>query len=284
MKLGLGTVQFGMDYGISNKTGMTPPDEVARMLALAARAGVRCLDTAPAYAKSEEVLGAALPKGHSFELVSKTLKGDPAIAATFARTLQRLGQTRLDALLVHDGDALAGPNGAALFAELQKLKASGQVQKIGTIVYGAAQIDAVLERFPIDVIQIPISLLDQRLIQSGHLDRLKQKGVEIHARSVFLQGLLFMDPAALTPYFDSVRPHLQKVRAAMAAAGLSMLEATLGFVQQLPQIDRVVVGATTVAELDEIVRAATANKPVPGAAAWAWADEQILNPALWPKK
>ncbi len=282
-KLGLGTVQFGLPYGISNKTGMTPPDEVARMLARAAAAGVRCLDTAPAYAKSEDVLGETLPKDHPFAIVSKTLKGDAAPAATFARSLERLKQPRLYGLLVHDGDALSSAAGPELWGELSKLKAAGKVEKIGTIVYTAAQIDAVLERFPIDLIQVPISLFDQRLIQSGHLDKLKARGVEIHARSVFLQGLLLMKPADLSAHFASVRLHFEHARQAVEAVGMTMLQACVGFVQQLPQIDRVVVGATRLHELDEILAAAKSEQPVPGAVTFAWPDEQILNPALWPK-
>lgn len=274
MKLGLGTVQFGLDYGISNASGRTPPAEVARMLERARDAGVRCLDTAPAYAASEEVLGAQLPAGHQFQIVTKTLKGS-RVKETLQRSLDRLGVTSLYGLLVHDADTLD----IALYRELQAVKERGLVQKVGVSVYGGAQLDRVLEDFPIDLMQLPVSLVDQRLLASGHLDRLKERSVEVHARSVFLQGLLLMDTRSLPAHFEAVKPRLLQLRQRFG----SMLAATLGFVLSLPQVDRVIVGATSVRELDELLSAAKQPQAIDGAAALAWTEEDVLNPSRWPR-
>ncbi len=276
MKLGLGTVQFGLDYGISNQGGVTPPAEVAKMLALAAREGVHCLDTAPAYASSEEVLGASLAPEDDFEIVTKTLKGASSVEATLRRSLERLHRPSVYGLLVHDADSLDAP----MFAELQRVKDLGLVRKIGVSVYTGAQIDSTLERFRIDLVQAPVSLVDQRLLHGGQLDRLKERGVEIHARSVFLQGLLLMEPASLPAHFAGVRPKLQALRDRFG----SMLEASLGWVLSLPQVDRAIVGATTVRELEQLIAAARAPAAIEGASALAWSDENVLNPARWPKR
>jgi aryl-alcohol dehydrogenase-like predicted oxidoreductase len=206
MQLGLGTVQFGGDYGVSNPGGRTPPDEVARILALAEREDIGLLDTAALYGDSEAVLGGALRRGHKFRIVSKTLKFDAArisqadasaLRAGFENSLRRLRQDRLYGLLVHAAADLLRPGGELLWAALNELKREGLVEKIGVSVYTGEDIEAILLRFRPDLVQLPLSVLDQRLIAGGQLARLKAQAVEIHARSIFLQGLLLMEDAEL---------------------------------------------------------------------------------------
>jgi aryl-alcohol dehydrogenase-like predicted oxidoreductase len=180
---------------------------------------------------------------------------------------------------VHDTETLDSD----VFAQLARERDAGRVKKIGLSVYNGAQIDRALERFPIDLIQLPLSVLDQRLLRSGHLDRLKERGVEIHARSIFLQGLLFLDPQALPPFFDPVRSHLMSVREAVRGAGHSMLSAAVSFVERLPQIDRVIVGATNLAELEQIIAAAREPAPLP-ASELAFHEARILDPSQWPAR
>lgn len=276
VKLGLGTVQFGLDYGISNRGGMTPRNEVSKMLRMARDAGVRCLDTAPAYASSEEALGECLPAHHEFQIVTKTLKSDLPLGEVLQTSLARLRVPSVYGLLVHDADTLDD----AMYSELRRARDAGLVEKIGVSVYTAAQIDHVLGRFAIDLIQVPLSLVDQRLLRSGHLDRLKEHSVEIHARSIFLQGLLLMPPASLPSHFDSVRTALADLKDQFG----SVLVAALSFVLSLPQIDRAIVGACNTTELSQLIDAANAPKRIVDAARLAWSDEQILNPAKWPRR
>jgi aryl-alcohol dehydrogenase-like predicted oxidoreductase len=286
MKLGLGTVQFGMNYGISNKAGQPQLNEVREILALASAKKVRCLDTAALYGNSEEVLGETLPPTHSFEIVTKTGKDVTRLEEVFQKSLKNLKQKNVYGLLVHNADDLIAPGGELLYKKMQELKKYGLVKKIGVSVYNNAQIDKILSRGDIDIIQLPINLLDQRLIESGHLKKLKKAGVEIHARSVFLQGLLLMLPERLPKDFDSVRKHLIDFRASVEKIGLSVLQAALGFVLNLEEVDRVLVGVNTKREFEEILLAASkAQESLSGlkliAPHAAWNDEKILNPALW---
>ena len=239
IKIGVGTVQFGLDYGISNASGRTPVAEARRILDLADRKGIRVLDTAALYGQSEEVLGQNLPEGHTFAIVTKTPKFDPSrgaheeaerLEAVFRQSLRRLRQPCIDGLLIHRATDLLTNGGKQLFDSMVSLRERGLVRKIGASVYSAVEIEELLSRYRLDLMQVPVSILDQRLIQGGHLSSLKKAGVEVHARSVFLQGLLLMQPDSLPAHFAGVRGLLRGYFAAIARQGLTPLQAALGFV------------------------------------------------------
>ena len=196
----------------------------------------------------------------AFRIVSKTVSVKNGVAAVIARarqSVQSLG--RVDVLLVHAVADLLGPDGDALWRALRDLKEQGTVGAIGISAYVADDPAALAQRFRPDVMQIPFSLLDQRLLQDGSLARLKDLGVEVHARSLFLQGLLFME--TMPEKLRDAAPLLKRVRQQIAAAHATPLAAALGFVLSRPEVDVAVVGATSRHELDEIL--ASARAPLP---------------------
>ena len=277
-RLGLGTVQFGQAYGVSNTTGQVPLAEVQAMLARAAGEHVAVLDTAANYGQAEEVL--AQCDTSPFRIVSKTASAKNGVAAVIARarqSVQSLG--RVDVLLVHAVADLLGPDGEELWRALQGLKEQGMVGAIGISAYVADDPAALARRFRPDVMQLPFSLLDQRLLRDGSLARLKDLGVEVHARSLFLQGLLFME--TVPQKLRDAAPLLARVRQQIAAAHTTPLAAALGFVLSRPEIDVAVVGATSRHELDEILGAARAPLPELDWSACALEDARILTPSLW---
>ncbi|MFL6622356.1 MAG: aldo/keto reductase [Sulfurifustaceae bacterium] len=288
MKLGLGTVQFGQQYGVSNSQGKTSPEEVARILRLAEKIGVSVLDTAPLYGDSEAVLGACLPWGHAFHLVTKTPQfagfdvGDVAAAVdhSFRASLQRLRQPTVYGLLVHNAADLLSANGDAIFSALEALRSDGRVTKIGVSAYSPQEIEDVLARYPVDLVQIPVNVFDQRLIRSGHLGRLKSRGVEVHARSIFLQGLLLLQPDALASYFSGVRAHLGRYREAVHALGMTPLQGALAFVAAIPEVDVMVCGVTREADLAEIHGALRADLKV-DFGEFAIDAPEIVEPRRW---
>ncbi len=264
MKLGLGSVQFGLDYGIANSKGKTAAETVAAILELAAERGITVLDTATSYGDSEAVMGRALPPGQPFRVVSKTRyfrlptisKDDAATLQTdFRASLERLGVDRLYGLLLHHCDDLFVPGGERLLAAMAEFKDRGLVEKIGVTVYERRQIEAVLAGFAIDLIQLPINVLDQRLTAGDFLASIKRAGVEIHARSAFLQGLLLMPPEEMPDYFAPIRPLMHDYRAAITASGMTAVQAALAFVRRNQAVDHVLVGVTSRAELAEILSA-----------------------------
>jgi aryl-alcohol dehydrogenase-like predicted oxidoreductase len=277
-RLGLGTVQFGQPYGVSNTVGQVPLAEVRAMLARAAGEGVAVLDTAANYGQAEEVL-AQCDTG-ALRIVSKTVSAKHGVASVIARARQSVRSLgRVDVLLVHAVADLKGPDGDELWRALRDLKEEGAVGAIGISAYVADDPAALAERFRPDVMQIPFSLLDQRLQQDGSLARLKDLGVEVHARSLFLQGLLFM--GTVPEKLRDVAPLLARVRQQIAAAQSTPLAAAVGFVLSRPEVDIAVVGATSPHELDEIFAAARAPLPDLDWAACALNDARILTPSLW---
>ncbi len=291
-KLGLGTVQFGLAYGVTNERGQVPADEVVAILEAALGAGIDLFDTAAAYGDSERVLGNALESRTDIRIVSKL----PALSSerigeaeieqcrtALRNSLVLLRRRSIYGLLLHRPDDLRKPGGERLIALLQELKSAGTVAKIGVSAYDRAQIDLALDRLPLDAVQVPVNLLDQRLLRDGTLDRLKRRNVEVHARSAFLQGALLAEPTSLPGHFAPHRDRLRAVGVAAERAGLSRLALCLRFVLDQPAVDRVIVGVTGVAELRQILAAAADPTPLPdGLAALAGDDPRLVNPALWP--
>ena len=176
---------------------------------------------------------------------------------------------------------LLGPDGGAIWRVLLDAREHGLCQRIGISAYYEQDPLALATRFTPDLMQLPLSLLDQRLIREGTLARLKDHGVALHARSLFLQGLPFLPHDKLPPRLRSAAPRLDEIRRAIASHGLTLVEALVAYVLNQPEIDMAIVGVTGVAELNEI--AAAARRCVTGLA-WetlAINDPVVLTPMLW---
>ena len=287
-RVALGTAQFGLDYGISNSEGVTPLGEVREILAVAKRNNIRVIDTAAMYGSSEEVLGKTLPYGNDFDIVTKTPRFNEVntenkaefLEKTFRTSMKNLNRASVYGLLVHHADDLLGNSGNLIIEKMKELKEEGMVKKIGVSVYSSEQIDKILDRFDIDIIQLPINVLDQRLIISGHLAKLKKDGIEIHARSAFLQGLLLMEPTALPFYFDSIKPHLKQYRDSLHQYRLTPLQAALSFVAGIKEVDVVVCGVNNHLQLEELCGSLMSIDPAMFSN-FAIYDEDILNPSKW---
>lgn len=291
MKVGVGTAQFGFDYGISNTFGQPGPEEVVRILDAAHAGGIDVIDTAHAYGDSEAVIGRCLDRDSPFKIVTKTLpirkphithEDVQRVLGAFRLSLERLQQPAVYALLVHHAGDLLAQDGALLMDALLTLKADRLAQKIGVSLYDQNELDAVLERYPIDIVQIPFSVLDQRLLASGSLARLKLAGVEVHARSIFLQGLLLMDPNALAKHFLAAQHPIRRLRALALEHGRTPLEIALNFVAGCDGIDYAIVGVSRHEDLIEIVAATQRDALLEDYSGFAVHDEAILNPACWP--
>ena len=297
-RLAIGTVQFGLAYGITNHAGQVPESEVRRILDYAAARGIRTLDTAALYGESEATIGRTLREGTSFDIVTKTTKAAGAgsaaeavarLDAGFDASLEKLGRGAVYGLMAHESDDLLGPFGTALWDAMSRHKAAGRVGKIGASIYTEAQIDALLARFPIDLVQIPFNALDKRLIDGGQLARLAGAGVEVHCRSIFLQGLLLQPAEAIPARFGPLIPAVRRLHATFAKYALTPLEGLIASVLGQPEIGCIVAGVTRLGEVEELVaaegraRALLAERPdFPAALREIRIDDPtILSPALW---
>jgi aryl-alcohol dehydrogenase-like predicted oxidoreductase len=250
-KLALGTVQFGLDYGISNNRGQVPASQVAPILARCRELGIDTLDTAAAYGASETILGQAIQEhADFFRVISKTQPNSDAAAVPghFQQSLHKLGLNRLQGYLIHDFPAFEQDPG--IYQALIRLREAGLVEKTGFSLYYPAQLERILDSgLPFQLLQIPFNVFDQRF--ASLLPALAALGVEVHVRSVFLQGLFFRQPATLPPFFDPLKANLKALHQLREQVQVPLASLLLGFAHLQPGIDRLVVGITSEAELNQ---------------------------------
>ena len=292
-QLCLGTAQFGLAYGITNTTGQVLEEEVVQLLMQAQDAGILYLDTAQSYGNAEIVLGRNLPASHKFKLISKLMAQPlPVFSAqdlvvwekTFLASCERLAVQSLDAFLLHDSADLRKPGGHYLEAWLLSLRERGLVQRLGVSIYSGEELIGVNPAL-LDLVQLPLSLLDQRLLHDGTLTRLRDGGTAIHARSLFLQGLL-LTQASKWPSWVSLefRSHQLALEALAEKRGCQLIDLAIGFAREQEDLEAVVIGVCSVRELLDLHK--TWSLPSPWQEGewqtWALQDLNILDPRLWP--
>jgi len=284
MKLALGTVQFGLDYGISNNDGEVKLSEVKRILAYAQEQGITTLDTASAYGSSEKKLG-QINSINEFSIITKiaNLNSKSSVKNHIIHSLKKLHIDSLDAVLFHQPmELISSPSSIKWFEELQQLKYDGTIKKLGVSVYTAEQLRAITNQFDVDIVQLPFNCLDQRFSHSGWLKNLHDKKIEIHCRSVFLQGLLLQDKHQMTNYFLQYRDTLCSFWSKAEQLGVSKLELSLAIACNNPYINKIIVGCCSYEQLKEIVEAyQTAQQLDIEFEHLASNDEMLIIPSNW---
>ncbi len=282
--LGLGSAQFGGDYGISNTRGRVGEDEVRQILELAADCQIRHIDAAPYDGDAERILGRCWPFPSPFRPQVRTLRLDKGldwVEARLRRSVDHMGLARAHCALIDCAEDLVGERGDDLWARLEKLKSDGLISKIGISATVADQPLLLARRFKPDIMQVPASILDQRLVKNGDIAAMAKLGIEVQVRSVFLQGLLFLPRENLPANLVPVGPHLSKIRRLMAENGADPLHAALSFALNLEGVTTAIVGVTSAAELRAIVAASERKVPRVNFDVMALSDEVALDPAQW---
>lgn len=277
-----------MDYGVSNATGKYPEADVRALLEVAQRAQIRIVDTASAYGDSEAVLGRNLPKD-AFALVTKTIVLTAsritqheldAVERAFRQSLQLLQVESIYAVLVHHAQNLLVPGGDALYRLLEEWQRAGTVRKIGASVYDGAEVQQLLRRYRLDLVQLPLNVFDQRMLNDGSLAALRTAGAEIHVRSVFLQGVLLMREDELPGRLQRLRAPLADYRRHLDNAGCSPLEAALGFIKHLEEVDVAVIGISSLPQLQDCLQSYDRARGLQ-LAQFALSDPQLVDPRRW---
>lgn len=284
-KFALGTVQFGMNYGIANRQGQVDLAQAKSIVETARHAGIDTLDTAIAYGESESTLGQIDLEG--FKVITK-LSALPDNCADIAGwveeqlvgSLGRLQCGAVHGLLLHRPEQLLEAQGSTLYRALAEMKAQGLVGKIGISIYEPQELDQLFASMDFDVVQAPFNILDTRLIDSGWLQRLPERGTELHVRSVFMQGLLLMSAAERPSKFSRWNALWHEWHHWLNCEGLSPVQACLRHALSFNEISRIVVGVDTAAQLQEI--ASAANGLLPAMPSTLRSDDpDLLNPSRW---
>lgn len=283
--LALGTAQFGLPYGITNKPGQISLDEARKIIVFARKNQITTIDTAIAYGESENVLGQIGLDG--FEIISK-LPAMPTgirdikgwVKEEVSGSLKRLGVDNLEALLLHRPNQLAGTCGNSLAEAMEHVKHEGLVKRIGISIYSPEELRAAMEKMQIQIVQAPFNLIDRQLFSSGWMDEMHNVGIELHARSIFLQGLLLSRDEGIRKKFSRWNDLWTKWDQWLEKESLSPVNACLGFVKSFPQISKLVVGIDSLIHLQELV-ASSGNFNIPFFPDIECSDIDLINPSRW---
>lgn len=243
-RFSLGTVQLGVNYGLANTVGVPSQEKAFELLDAARSVGVNCLDTANAYGTSEVVVGDwHKATGGGMNIVSKFKVRDPEDPVGQFKAQLQLSQERLGKVtgyMFHDDKDLRA-HGSAIRDEFLRAKEDGKVSFVGASVYTADDLEFMLENHPwLEAVQIPMSVLDTRIVERGMLEELRKRNVIVFVRSVFLQGMLCMDKAP--EKYSMMQPSLDAVAEVARAGGLTMPQLAVAYIRDLPGVTSLVLG------------------------------------------
>tara|TARA_B100000900_G_scaffold367780_1_gene344517 strand:- start:11605 stop:12438 length:834 start_codon:yes stop_codon:yes gene_type:complete len=277
MKIALGSVQWGLDYGISNKKGIPSEDELSRILSFAYKSGIKLLDTASAYGDAETRIG-NMPNAN-FKIVTKIglLNREENIKNQIKLSLERLKLKSVYGCLFHDAKKLI--NNPIIWEDLNEAKYQGKINKIGYSLYHPEELDQLFDlNFIPDIVQLPYNIIDRRF--EVYFERLNDLNVEIHVRSVFLQGLLLNFNLMKNSKFLKWKLLWQLYHDWLKSNKLSPVEGCLGHVLTVKEISKIVVGIEHINQLKEIINATNKNK-IQAPAKLKSRDLELVNPNLW---
>ena len=283
-KLVLGTVQFGMDYGVNNHVGKPHDDTVLEIFQLCYDRGIRYLDTAADYGNSEERIGQLARKGE-FRIISKFSKlPGSSWKNSLEKTIAYLDGHTIQAILFHSFDEYL--RYANEVDEIIEVLQSKGIEGLGVSLYTNAEIEKVLEDDRISAVQLPYNLLDNYSFRGNALRALKRQGKKIYTRSAFLQGVFFLANDNFPPVLEPLKPALGQIRQMASHNNIEVGQLALNYCLQQPEIDGVLIGVDSAAQLLQNI---------------AWAEHKIapeindkinsisvkesslLNPANWNK-
>jgi len=279
----LGGAQLGLPYGILNGGETLSREAVARILDTAVSHGIDSIDTAIAYGQSETVIGETAQ--NRFKIISKLppIPSDMANVSQWVRTqidasLSRLNCSSLEALLLHHPQDLIGPHGSELYAAISSLLSEKIIERFGVSIYAPNELDGIIGKFNIDVVQAPLNVFDRRII--GVTDQLSALNIEVHVRSVFLQGVLIANPKDRPQRFQPWSEHFARFDEWVHSTGMSAMACCLGFALQQPGVTKLVIGTTSKESLTEIMTSIP-NIHLEVPADLQSSSEQLIDPRVW---
>ena len=279
----LGGAQLGLPYGILNGGETLSREEVARILDTAVDHGIDAIDTAIAYGQSESIIGETAQ--NRFKIISKLppIPSDVSNVSQWVRTqvdasLSRLKCTSLDALLLHRSQDLTDAHGTELYAAINSLKVEKIIQRFGVSIYAPDELNGIIGTFDIDVVQAPLNVFDRRIL--GVIDQLTALNIEVHVRSVFLQGVLIAKPENRPQRFQPWSDHFARFDEWVLSSGVSAMACCLGFALQQSGVAKLVIGTTSPESLTEIMTSIP-NMKLEVPADLQSSSEQLIDPRVW---
>ena len=281
-KIILGTVQFGVNYGINNVVGQVSQEEVVRILKIAEDSGVMTLDTSAGYGQSEFVLGKAMKESLThFNIVSKYPKTDKGVRETFKESLRQLDVDSIYGYLVHLFKCYE--DNPSIFDEMTALKNEGKIQKVGFSLYHVGQLQCLLDRnVKFDILQFPYNIFDRQF--ESYMPKLVEMGVEIHTRSAFLQGLFFKDINTLPEKLKPLKSYLTTLHQYCNDEGITIEQIAFGYVLANEYVKGALIGVDNHTQLEANLKVASHQlhqKDIDFIRSIAIKEKELLNPVNW---
>lgn len=285
-KLVLGTAQFGMNYGVANKTGKINKSEMFNILRTSRLNGIKTLDTASGYGNCQKDLGdlgidewEVISKISNYGYKKNEIKAN--IILQIKKTLKDLNIKSIDTLLLHTPDDLTGEYRYEIYNALLESKRKQFCKKIGISAYEYDQVLKITEEFKIDVVQFPYSIFNTELDTTGLISYLRKHKIEIHVRSIFLQGLLLMGSQERGSYFKKWDVLFERWESWIIKNDISKIEACVSYVLQNKYIDKIILGIDTKEHLQEILEIfkKSNHKEIPNL--FSCEDQKLTNPLNW---
>ena len=285
-KIVIGTAQFGLNYGISNKSGIVKKNDVKLILDKAIKNKIFSLDTASAYGNCHKILGNfGVNNMEVYTKISKIPNDCQDIKLSifheFEKILSDLNTNSVKALYFHDPMQLLSKDGDEIYKSVLELKDIGKIEKIGFSIYSPSQLDSLSQYYQPDLVQLPYNIFDTRFENTGWLKKLKKNNIEVHARSIFLQGLLFYNLKNLPLRFFKYKQLWNEYENWLKKINRSPYESALSFVLSNSNITKVIIGMDNVTQLNELLnfKLSRIEKPKFN----SLIDENLLVPSNWTK-
>jgi aryl-alcohol dehydrogenase-like predicted oxidoreductase len=287
-KLVLGTVQLGLDYGINNQLGKPSREKSFEILNKAFDKGVSILDTAEAYGNSQEIIGQFLKENPQkpFHIITKLSANSNVKPKHFLNHIEKncsvLNVNKLYGYMFHNYQSFKSK--LNLYDKLIFARDIKLITKAGISLYTNDEIEDVLANYKeFDFIQIPFNLFDNSIKRKALLDKAKAQNIEVHSRSVFLQGLFFKNSKALSQKLKALVPYLEVLNGIKSKFNLNTLTLSLQYVLQKDYIDQVLIGVDTPEQLNNNVDSCLKNVNIPHELIDAInvKENELLNPSNW---
>jgi len=284
-QLCLGTVQFGMNYGVQ-ENGQPSLSKALEILNTAYAAGIRNYDTAASYGSAEAVLNVFLSqssvKPENVRIISKTKSADERMKLDVEQTLRNLGLSYLNGCLLHDANLIFNERAVN---NLKSLKDNGVSKEIGISVYTPEQAVKSLDYDFIDIIQVPYNVLDRRLDKCNFFENAKKSGMTVYVRSVLLQGLLMINADELPDHMKFAEPYVRKFQDICNKNEIGYFEGAVGYVLNHEDIDFLVFGVDNLNQLNDYISLYNDSKILDYRSIFSSVfenvDEKVIMPTLW---
>ena len=287
-KIILGTAQIGRDYGLDSNEQSKSKSGIKKIFDIAKKNQINFFDTAPSYNDNQKIIKSFITS--NTKIISKISKipqneinnkSIEKVDIEFEKSLEHLSVNSIDILLFHSALDITKPNSNKIIEWINQKKKQNKINKIGVSAYEKKEIDMAIDTGLIEVVQVPINILDQRLIKNDYLLKIKSKKIEVHARSIFLQGLLLIDIKNLPTYFDNFKYDLKSFSNKLNILKLSRLEACITFINNIKEIDRIILGVKSDKHLKQIIKIMKKIKNDFNFNEFSINNEKLLDPRKW---